>query len=148
MLPQRIENRRFEKNLMFFKWSGIITLILAIIRVAFDDSIFNGTATIGDFISLLIPIVFFLQYRKTAKKLGGQFIAWTDNQLLFKTRDLNKTTLEIDTIEAIEIKLDAIIIKTNEAVYKLNIEDYTAYEDRLQIKRNFEHLKQTLPQSH
>lgn len=133
---------------MFFKWSGIITLILAIIRVAFDDSIFNGTATIGDFISLLIPIVFFLQYRKTAKKLGGQFIAWTDNQLLFKTRDLNKTTLEIDTIEAIEIKLDAIIIKTNEAVYKLNIEDYTAYEDRLQIKRNFEHLKQTLPQSH
>jgi|SRR5690554_338990 len=140
----RLENNRFEKNIKFFKWGAIVTLFLAIIRIAFDSNIFHGTATFGDFMLTLIPVGLFIQYRQTAKKWGGQFIEWTDNQIIFKSRKYAKTTIEITDIESIEIKLDLIIIKTIENNYEINIEDYTEYEDRIQLKNNFERVKEKL----
>ena len=91
--------------------------------------------------------MFFIQYRKTAKKWSGQFIEWSDSQILFKTREYDKTTVELDDINSIEIKLDRIILRTKEKDFEINIEDYTEYEDRLQLKNNFERIKEKLEDS-
>ncbi len=147
MSHYRLENKRFEKNIKFFKWGAIITLFLAIIRIAFDADLFQGSAKLGDFMLSLIPIMFFIQYRKTAKKWSGQFIEWSDSQILFKTREYDKTTVELDDINSIEIKLDRIILRTKEEDFEINIEDYTEYEDRLQLKNNFERIKEKLEDS-
>lgn len=147
MPSYRLEIKRFEKNIKFFKWGAIITLLLAIIRIVFDPSIFNGTAKLGDFMMSLVPIMLFTQYRKTAKRWGGQFIEWNEFQIIFKTREYDKTTVEIEDIESIDIKLDTIIVRTKQNDYEINIEDYTAYEDRLQLKDNFERVRKSLKHS-
>ncbi|WP_310991034.1 hypothetical protein [Aequorivita marina] len=144
MQNYRLENNRFEKNIKFFKWGAIITMFLAIMRIGFDSDIFKGSATFGDFILTLIPVGLFLQYRQTAKKWGGQFIEWTDNQIIFKSRKYDETTIEIDDIESIDIKLDMICIKTKEKNYEINIEDYTKYEDRFELKSQFEIVNEKL----
>lgn len=92
----------------------------------------------------LIPITLFLQYRKTAKKWGGQFIEWSDHQILFKSRNHASTTIELADLEAIEVKLDFIILKTKETKYEINIEDYTEYKDRIHLKNHLEKLKEKL----
>lgn len=70
MSGSRIENKRFEKTIRFLKWGAIISLLIAILKIAFNSTVFNGKATPDDFILTLIPITLFLQYRKTAKKMG------------------------------------------------------------------------------
>lgn len=137
---QRIENNRNEKNLRLFKWGAILSLVLAAIRITIEPQILSGVSTI-DFILLLYPIPLFILYYRTAKKWGGQFIEWKEDEISFKSRKYDKTTILLSDIKSINIYLHIIEIETLNAKYKINIEDYTAYSDRVQLKSNFEKVK-------
>ncbi|WP_226389698.1 hypothetical protein [Penaeicola halotolerans] len=144
MLEDRIENYRFEKNIKFFKWGAIITLLLAVFKVAFTPDILDGGGKMADFLLTLIPIGLFFQYRSAAKKWGGQFIEWKENEISFKSRKYNLTTIHLSNIESIDIRLDVIEIRTSEQKLDINIEDYTKYEDRIRVKDNFKKIKEKL----
>lgn len=144
MLNDRIENRRFEKNIKFFKWAAVITLVLAVLKIAFTPDILKGGGETADFLTSLIPIALFFQYRSTARKWGGQFIEWKENEISFKTRNYDHTTIHLSSIESIDIRLDIIEIKTSEQKYDINIEDYTKYQDRIRLKENFNKIKEKL----
>lgn len=137
MTIDKIENRRFERNIWFFKWSAIITLLLAILKIIFFPEIFDGSGKAGDFFLLLLPISFYFNYKRTAKNWGGQFIEWAENSISFKTRNYASTIIETKEIKNIDIALDVIRIQTSEKEFEISIEDYTNYEDRIRIKDNF-----------
>ncbi len=141
MVENRIENRRYEKNIKLFKWLAIASLILIVARLSLDSSILTNGAKLGDLISTLFPLAFWFQYRITAKKWGGQFFEWRQNEIEFKSRKYERTTIPFDSIKEIDIRLDIIEIKTVNQLFEINIEDYTEYEDRLKIKKNFELVK-------
>ena len=144
MLHDRIENYRFEKNIKFFKWGVGITLILAVFKIVLTPDILNGGGKMTDFLTTLIPIGLFFQYRSTAKKWGGQFIEWKENEISFKTRKYDSTTIKMEEIQSVEIRLDLIIISTLQKKYEINIEDYTEYKDRIRLKDNFGKIKEKL----
>lgn len=144
MLIDRIENTRFEKNIKLFKWVAILSFLLVIVRILFDLEIMNGGGKLSDLFTSLIPVGMFFQYRSTAKKWGGQFFEWKENEVEFKSRKYDKTVVTHNSIIQINIKLDIIEIKTNDKLYEINIEDYTEYNDRLRLKNNFEQLKKKL----
>lgn len=148
MIKDRIENKRFEKNINFFKWSAAITLILALAKISFNPNIFNVSGKASDFMISLIPIFLYIQYRNVSKKWRGQFIEWTENEISFKSRKHDNTSINLTEITSINIKLDIIEIETKRENYSINIEDYTKYEDRLRIKNNFEKIKEKLSLFH
>lgn len=141
---QRIENKRYEKNLKLFKWGAILSLVLAAIRIAIEPEILSGVGSTIDFILLLYPIPLFILYYRTAKKWGGQFIEWKEDQISFKSRKYDKTTVPLSEIKSINIHLHIIEIETLKAKYEINIEDYTAYKDRIRLKENFEWLNKKI----
>jgi len=138
---ERIENKRYEKNLKLFKWGAILSLALAVIRIAIEPKILSGIGSTIDFILLLYPIPLFILYYRTAQKWGGQFIEWKEDEISFKSRKYDKTTIPLSDIKSINIHLHIIEIETLNAKYKINIEDYTAYSERVQLKSNFEKIK-------
>ncbi len=141
----RIENKRFEKNIKLFKILAIITSILAAGRLITNPGIFSGSGTIFDFGTMLFPIVIFFEYRRKAKNWGGQFIEVSDTELNFKTRKNEQTTVQLNSITNIEIKLDQIILQTSDAgEQSIIVEDFTEYSDRMAIKNNFAELKKKL----
>lgn len=140
----RIENRRFEKNIRFFKWSAIITFVLAVIKVIAFPEVLEEKGKTGDFFLLLLPIALYMNYRRTAKNWGGQYIEWTKDNISFKTRNHSSTIIEIRKISKIDIEFDVIKIYTSKKQFKISIEDYTNYEDRIRIKDNFESLRKEL----
>jgi hypothetical protein len=140
----RIENKRFEKNIKLFRWLAVLTLIIAIIKISLDPNIFNSSGRKFDFIISLLPISLFLQYRQTANKWGGQFIEWTENEISFKSRKYDNTIINLDDIDEILIKLDTIEIRTKNKNFVINIEDYTDYQIRLRLKNNFEKIKERI----
>ncbi|MAC95917.1 MAG: hypothetical protein CMC96_10475 [Flavobacteriales bacterium] len=90
---ERIENKRYEKNLKLFKWGAILSLALAAIRIAIEPKILSGIGSTIDFILLLYPIPLFILYYRTAQKWGGQFIEWKEDEISFKSRKYDKTTI-------------------------------------------------------
>src|SRR5690554_4269932 len=138
---ERIENKRYEKNLTLFKWGAILSLALAAIRIAIEPEILSGIGSTIDYMLLLYPIPLFLLYYRTAQKWGGQFIEWKEDEISFKSRKYDKTTIRFSDIKSINIHLHIIEIETLKAKYEINIEDYTAYSDRVQLKSNFEKVK-------
>ncbi len=141
MLNDRIENRRIERNLKFFKWAAVISLLIAVFKILLTPEILNDGGRMVDYITTLIPIGLFLQYRSTAKKWGGQFIEWNENEISFKSRKCDNTTIKLVDIKSIDILLDIISIITLDKKYEINIEDFTNYKDRVRIKGNFEKVK-------
>jgi hypothetical protein len=141
MIIDRLENKRYEKNINLYKSAAVITLILAIFKVIYTPNIFTGFAKPVDFITSLIPIVIFIQFKRTAKKWGGQFIEWRENEVEFKSRKYDKIIVHYNNITSINIKLDIIKIETEQKKVEINIEDYTEYEDRIRLKSNFEKIK-------
>lgn len=111
---ERIENNRNEKNLRLFKWGAILSLVLAAIRITIEPQILSGVSTI-DFILLLYPIPLFIIYYRTAKKWGGQFIEWKEDQISFKSRKYDKTNVPLSEIKSINIHLHLIEIETLKA---------------------------------
>ncbi|MEP5792398.1 MAG: hypothetical protein ABJ313_15785 [Cyclobacteriaceae bacterium] len=141
----RIENKRFEKNIQLFKILAAIIAVLAVFRVVSNPEIFSGTGTMLDFGTLLLPIVIFFEYRRKAKNWGGQFIEVSDTELSFKTRKNEQTTVQLNSITDIEIKLDQIVLQTADAGEQtIIVEDFTEYSDRMTIKNNFTELKKKL----
>jgi hypothetical protein len=141
----RIENKRFEKNIKLFKVLAIITAILAVFRIISNPDMFSGTGSLLDFGTMLLPIVIFFEYRRKAKNWGGQFIEVSDTELNFRTRKNEQSTILLNSITNIEIKLDQIILKTSDAgEQSIIVEDFTEYSDRMAIKNNFAELKKKL----
>ncbi|WP_420580490.1 hypothetical protein [Reichenbachiella sp.] len=141
----RIENRRFEKNITLFKTLAILTGILAVFRLIISPEILSGSGSLFDFGTMIIPVGLYIEYRKKAKDWGGQFIETTHDTLNFKTRMSKLTTVELDTITSIQIKLDQVIIGTTESEeLTIHIEDFTEYEDRMSIKNHFSVLASKL----
>src|SRR5690606_25967603 len=97
-----------ERNLKFLKWAAVITLLVAIFQILLTPEILNGGGRMVDFITTLIPVGLFLQYRSTAKKWGGQFIEWKENEVSFKSRKYDHTTIKMEDIVSINIQLDII----------------------------------------
>lgn len=144
MLNDRIENHRYEKNIKLFKWCAGLALLLAVFRIAITPDVLTGGAKSFDFLTTLIPIGLYLQYRKTAKNFGGQFIEWSENEISFKSRKYKHTIIKLSNIESINIRLETIEINTPEKNYAISIEDYTKYEDRMRLKENFEKVNDQL----
>jgi hypothetical protein len=141
MTIDRLDNKHYEKNINLYKWAALITLILAICKIIYTPNIFTGFAKPVDFITSLIPIVIFIQFKRTAKKWGGQFFEWRENEVEFKSRKYDTTIIHYNDITSINIKLDIIEIETKQKKFEINIEDYTEYEDRIRLKSNFEKIK-------
>lgn len=144
MIIDRLENKRYEKNIKFFKWVAIGSFIAAIARILSEPNILTGAGKTFDYVITLYPIGLYFQYRKTAKNWNGQFFEWKQNELKFKSRKYDKTIIAYTSIKSIEIKLDFIYIETTENSFEINIEDYTEYEDRMRLKENFKKLKNKL----
>jgi hypothetical protein len=147
MIIDRLENRRYEKTIKRYKWLVIITLPLIIVRLALDPGILNNGAKLGDLLTTLLPLGFFIQYKATAKKWGGQFFEWRDSEVEFKSRKYDKTIISHESILQINIKLDIIEIQTKNKLFEINIEDYLEYSDRLRLKNNFKELSNRLSTS-
>lgn len=143
---ERIENKRYEKNLRLFKWGAILSLVLAAIRVTIEPEILSGIGSTIDFILLLYPIPLFILYYRIAKKWGGQFIEWKVDEISFKSRKYAHTTIKISDINSINIRLHLIKIETNKMNYQINIEDYSNYNDRIRMKNILIMLKEKLDQ--
>ena len=137
MVIDKIENKRHEKKLKLFMWCAYISIALAIINTALGNLVFTN----------LVPIALYFQYKKTSKKWGNQFIEWKKQELIFKTREYDITTISIKDIESILIQLDIIEIKTEDENYAINIEDYTDYDKRILLKENFTRLKEEITSS-
>lgn len=141
LVIDRIENKRFEKNIKLFKWLAIISIIPIIGKLILNPEILTGKGTFLDYAINFIPVFLFFEYSRKAKNWGGQFIEWKEGKISFKLRKVSENTIEYSNIESIEIKLDNIIITLKDGEkYDLNIEDYTEYEDRLRIKENFKRI--------
>ncbi len=147
MIIDRLENRRHEKTIQRYKWGVIISLPLIIARLALDPGILNNGAKLGDLLTTLLPLGLFIQYKATAKKWGGQFFEWRENEVEFKSRKFDKTIIPHESILQINIKLDLIEIQTNNNLFEINIEDYLEYSDRLRLKNNFKELSKRLSTS-
>ncbi len=144
-MQDKIENNRYEKNIKLFKWVAYLSIIPIGYKLVtiFISSEFKTNAY--DLISLAIPLILFFNYKRTAKNWGGQFIEWNNDILTFKTKDIKEIIISIENINKIEIKLDSILILTNEnKTLLINLEDYTDYKDRLRIKKNFEAYSKSL----
>lgn len=144
MIIERLENHRYEKNIKFFRWLAIASAGLALLHIGLNPQILNGDGKALDFFNLLLPIVFYFQYYKTAKNWKGQFFEWRENEIEFKSRKYPRTIISHKELLDITIKLDLIILETTKTTFEISIEDYTEYEDRIKLKSKFEELKKQL----
>tara|TARA_B110000091_G_C13554735_1_gene365959 strand:+ start:166 stop:672 length:507 start_codon:yes stop_codon:yes gene_type:complete len=139
---ERIENKGFAKTVRTFK---ILTIIsLSIVTLLFlTDHVFKitdiGYVNLSGFIFV---VGFYYEYKKKSKTLGGQFIEWRENEISFKSRQEEATTIKLDSIDKIEIKSSEVLLNTIEDLsYIINLDDYREYTQKIKIKNNFKLLK-------
>ncbi len=120
--PERIESKRFEKNIKLFKTLAILAFLVAILKVILTPDILTGGGKLLDFGIFLFPIFLFFEYRRKAKNWYGQFIEWGENDITYKTREKEITIIPYESISDISIKLDEIILTSNQNSFKIMIE--------------------------
>ena len=133
-----IKTDRIEKFGKLFFYGAIATAILAVFKICLNPEILTGAGKFSDYVITLLPIYMYYNFRKKTSKHKGQFIKWTENYVEFKSKD-NQSTVQYQDIQTVNIGLDNIAINLKDnSTHTINIEDYTNYDDRLRIKKNFE----------
>lgn len=141
----RIESRRFANYMQFFKIGAIISTIVVTMYLILKLAVFDGQVEYINLAGYAFAFSMYYEYKRKAKAWGGQFIEATGSVLSFKTRKNEQTTIRLDTITNIGIKLDQIILQTTElGEHTIVLEDFTEYKDRMMIKNKFAELKKQL----
>ncbi|MCE3228234.1 MAG: hypothetical protein K0S32_2785 [Bacteroidetes bacterium] len=131
---------RIEKSRKFLFYGAIVTAIIAVLKIFMNPEILTGGGKLADYLISLLPIYLYFSFRKKTSSRKGQFIKWTENSVVFKSRGSENQILLTD-IHNIKITLDNIDLHLKDGSTKtINIEDYSDYDDRMRIKGNFEKL--------
>lgn len=145
MVIDKIVNPLYSKSGKTYRRLAIGILVLACIHLLMSPIIYHEgftwfTVLSTSFGSVPLLIHSFFSHRNKR----GQFIEWSEEAIVFKSKKYSSSKVLLKDIKSIEIGLDVVEIEAKEKWYKINIEDYTEYEDRLRIKENFRNLVQGL----
>jgi hypothetical protein len=145
MVIDKIVNHMYSKSGKTYRRMAIGILVLACIHLLMSPIIYHDGFTWFTVLSMSIgsvPLLIHSFFSHRNKR--GQFIEWSEEAIVFKNKKYSSTKVLLKDIKSIEIGLDVVEIETKEKTYKIDIEDYTEYEDRLRLKRNFRSIASEL----
>jgi len=140
MQTEKFHSNVYEKILRKLKNSSIGLGVIFLLQF----SIFGFPTNIGGLIDrsilLIVPIFTIYSYKRLSKR-RNQYIEFKKDEIKFKTKTDPDKTVKIKDIEAVDIKVHEIHLKTNDLTYKVYLEDFKNYTDRIRIKELFKEIK-------
>ena len=138
----RIDEQRHKLASKYFSGISIVGLLVSVVALAMSPDLLGDISALSLIIMAAILILIIIAYRYRAQKYGGQFIEWTEDSIIFKTRQRSSHSVQIEQIKEIDIQFDTVeFLMSDGSKTTLNFIDFHDVEDRKRIKTNFEKMK-------
>jgi hypothetical protein len=143
-LVDRVETKRVERYRKLMLYSSVILLVCGIYkfyRYTTTTGFRNAGWWFDAILFIIIPVYTLINLKKNTAGRIHQFIEWYTDKIVFNS-GTNEVAILLNQIKSIEVKLDTIEIQTiDHNNQSLNLFDYTDYDMRKRIKKNFDDLK-------